>query len=75
MDPGPVDEVYRGYRIAIRRTDKFEARITHVRGPYVPLEAHATIAEGEQQCAIRARAIVDRYVAFIEQNGIDGEPR
>ncbi|MEO6012657.1 MAG: hypothetical protein ABIQ30_03600 [Devosia sp.] len=69
-----MDEVYRGYRIAIRQTDQFVARVTHVRGPYVPLDAHATLAEGSEQCAIRARALIDRYVLFLEQNGLSGEP-
>jgi hypothetical protein len=69
-----VDEVYRGYRIAIRKKEKFEARVTHVRGPYVPLTATASLGEGQEQCAIRARATIDRYIEFLEQNGLDGEP-
>ena len=69
-----MDEVYRGYRIAIRKADGFEARVTHVRGTYVPLEARATLAEGAAQCMIRARTTVDRYIAFLEQNGLEGEP-
>ena len=69
-----MDEVYRGYRIAIRQTDKFEARVTHVRGPYVPLNATATLAEGEDRCVARARELIDRYVKFLEQNGLSSEP-
>jgi hypothetical protein len=69
-----VDEVYRGYRIAIRMTDRWTARITHVRGPVVPLSAVATAGEGEGQCLIRARALVDRYVEFLALNDIDGKP-
>ena len=69
-----MDEVYRGYRIAIRMAERFEARVTHVRGPYVPINASATLAEGEAQCMIRARSMIDRYIAFLEQNSLDGEP-
>jgi hypothetical protein len=71
---GTVDEVYRGYRIAIKQADRWTARVTHVRGPYVPLDAKATLAEGEEVCATRARELIDRYVAFLEQNGLGGEP-
>ena len=69
-----VDEVYRGYRIATKLDGGWTARITHVRGPYVPLDAKATLAEGEERCVERARAVIDRYVAFLEQNDLDGEP-
>lgn len=69
-----MDEVYRGYRIAIRQNGGFSARVTHVRGPYVPLDARASLAEGEAKCLERARATIDRYIAFLEQNDIGGEP-
>jgi hypothetical protein len=69
-----VDEVYRGYRIALKQTDRWVARITHVRGTHIPLDAQATLAEGAEHCLARARELVDRYVAFLSQNGIDGEP-
>lgn len=68
-----MDELYRGYRIAIKQGDGWNARVTHVRGPYVPLDAKATLAEGESKCLERARAQIDRYVAFLEQNQLDGE--
>lgn len=69
-----MDELYRGYRIATRQDGKWTARVTHVRGPYVPLDAKATLAEGEAMCIIRARALIDRYIAFLEQNDLDGQP-
>ncbi len=69
-----MDEVYRGYRIAIRQSGGWTARVTHVRGPYLPLDAKATLAEGEAKCLERARAMIDRYIAFLEQNDLDGEP-
>lgn len=69
-----MDEVYRGYRIATRQNGGWTARVTHVRGPYVPLDAKSTLAEGEGLCVIRAREMVDRYIAFLEQNGLTGEP-
>jgi hypothetical protein len=69
-----VDEVYRGYRIAIRMTDRWSARITHVRGTVVPLSAVATPGEGEGQCLIRARTPIDRYVEFLAMNDLDREP-
>ena len=68
-----MDEVYRGYRIAIKLTDRWRARITHVRGPFVPLDASASLAEGEARCAERSRELIDRYVAFISDNGLAGE--
>jgi hypothetical protein len=69
-----VDEIYRGYRIALKQNGGWAARITHVRGPYVPLDAQATLAEGTGKCTERARAMIDRYVAFLEENGLGGEP-
>jgi hypothetical protein len=69
-----MDEVYRGYRIAIRQDGEWKARVTHVRGPYVPLDARAPLAEGESKCLERARALIDRYIAFLEQNDLGGEP-
>jgi hypothetical protein len=69
-----VDEVYRGYRIAIKQNGDWTARVTHVRGPYVPLIANATLAEGESRCLERARAMIDRYIAFLEDNGLGGKP-
>lgn len=69
-----MDELYRGYRIAIKQTDKFAARITHVRGTLVPLHADATLEEGPGPCSARARELIDRYLAFLADNGLDGEP-
>lgn len=69
-----MDEFYRGYRIALRQTDRWVARITHVRGTVVPLAATASLKEGSAQCAIRARGLVDRYLEFLDENGIAGEP-
>lgn len=69
-----MDEVYRGYRISIKQNGGWTARVTHVRGPYIPLSAKATLAEGEGKCLERARAMIDRYVVFIAQNDLDGDP-
>ena len=69
-----MEQLYRSYRIAIRQTDRWVARITHVRGTYVPLDAQATLKEGAEACLVRARELIDRYIAFLEQNGIGGEP-
>jgi hypothetical protein len=64
-----VDEFYRGYRIAIKQTDRWVARITHVRGTYVPLDAEASLEESSAACIERARRLVDRYVEFLDRNG------
>lgn len=69
-----MDEVYRGYRIAVKQHNGWTARVTHVRGPYIPLDAHATEKEGAEVCLARARALIDRYVAFLAENGIAGDP-
>ena len=69
-----MDEVYRGYRIAIRQTDQWTARITHVRGTYIPLIASASLTEGPEPCLVRARVIIDKYIEFLEANDIGGEP-
>ena len=69
-----MDEVYRGYRIAATLGDKWTARITHVRGTHIPLNASATLAEGAERCVARARELVDRYIAFLKDNGVGGEP-
>lgn len=69
-----MEEVYRGYRIAVRLTDAWRARITHVRGPHLPLDASASIHEGDVRCAERAREVIDRYLAFIKDNGPEGDP-
>jgi hypothetical protein len=74
MDDLGVDELYRGYRIAIRQTDGFVARITHVRGTLVPLDAYATLQEGPVTCVSRARNLIDRYLVFLTENDLDGEP-
>jgi hypothetical protein len=69
-----VDEVYRGYRIATKQDGGWTARVTHVRGPYVPLHAKASSAEGEARCIERARTLIDRYIAFLKQNDLGGAP-
>ena len=69
-----MDEVYRGYRIAIRLQGEWSARVSHVRGSLVPLTARASPADGPHVCLERARALVDRYIEFLAQNEIDGEP-
>ena len=69
-----MDELYRGYRIAIKQADRFVARITHVRGTVVPLRADASLEEGPGRCAARARELIDRYLAFLADNSRDGEP-
>lgn len=62
-----MDEVYRGYRIAIREHDGWIARITDARGPAVPLTAHATLDQGPEACVLRARALIDRYMEFLDR--------
>ncbi len=69
-----MDDFYRGYRIAIRTTDQHVARVTHVRGQHVPLDARATLVEGEASCAMRARQQIDRYIAFLEASDTDSAP-
>ena len=69
-----MDEVYRGYRIAVKQHNGWIARVTHVRGPYIPLDARATEKEGAEACLARARILVDRYIAFLAENGLDGDP-
>ncbi len=61
-----MDEVYRGYRIAIKQDGGWSARVTHVRGPHVQLDAKSTLKEGEAQCLERARRLIDRYISFLE---------
>ena len=69
-----MDEVYRGYRIAIKQAGNgWSARITHARGTLLPLAALATAREGPEQCLERGRAMVDRYLAFLAENGIGGK--
>ena len=69
-----MDEVYRGYRIAVKQNNGWTARVTHVRGPYIPLDARATDKEGAEVCLARARELIDRYIAFLSENGLSGEP-
>ena len=60
-----MDEVYRGYRIAVRQRDgKYEARITSVRGPALNERPEGA---NEEVCLRLARAAVDRYVAFLSE--------
>ncbi|WP_417307522.1 hypothetical protein [Devosia sp.] len=68
-----MDEVYRGYRIAIRQDDKWIARITHVRGHVVPGRPQASALEGPEMCLKRARVHVDRYVEFLKLPDADLE--
>ena len=69
-----MDEVYRSYRIAVRQTDQWTARITHVRGTHIPLIASASLIEGPEPCLARARMIIDKYIEFLEANDISGKP-
>ena len=68
MDPDLVDEVYRGYRIAITWHGIWHARITTTRGPVTPLRAQSSFAEGARICSSRARALVDNYIAFLDNH-------
>lgn len=68
-----MDEVYRGYRIAIKQTDRWSCRVTHARGTHIPLGAAATLDEGQDICLRRARELIDRYIEFLNSNGM-GEP-
>jgi hypothetical protein len=61
-----LDEIYRGYRIAVAQKEKYIARIQNARGPVVPIVAEATLAEGAEACMRRARALVDRYISFLD---------
>ncbi len=69
-----MDTLYRSYRIALKRDGHWLARITHVRGTLLPLTATATLKEGADTCRQRAEALIDRYIAFLSQNDIEGEP-
>ena len=69
-----MDELYRGYRISIKQSEGWSARITHVRGPSVPLTPRSTRAEGPDICLSRAREMVDRYVAFLSRGDDESEP-
>lgn len=60
-----MDEVYRGYRIALTATLHWRARITHVRGSVVGVFAEATLEEGSTICQQRARQAVDNYIEFL----------
>jgi hypothetical protein len=65
-----VDEVYKGYRIAIKPTEcGWCARAQAARGPLVPVKATSSMAEGAEACLVRARTAVDRYIAYLA-----GEP-
>jgi hypothetical protein len=62
-----VDDVYRGFRIAVRLRDgHYGARITSVRGPALKQRPCATLSEGEAVCRQRAEQAVDRYIAFLK---------
>jgi len=64
-----VDEVYHGYRIAIRLRDgRYESRITSVRGPALRERPLAPAEDGVEACRTHARAAVDRYIAFLNKN-------
>ncbi len=66
-----MDEIYRGYRIAITRrgpTEGYSARITRASGPLVPVVAGATALEGEDVCLTRARAALDRWLSFLGED-------
>ena len=69
-----MDEVYRGYRIAVKQTDQWTARITQVRGTYVPLIASADLTEGAELCLARARMLIDKYIDFLDTTRTGGEP-
>jgi hypothetical protein len=60
-----LDEVYRGFRIAISDKRRWVARITHVRGSLAPFSASSTVEEGQETCGRRAREQIDRYLAFL----------
>ena len=60
-----MEELYRGYRIAIKADGKWMARITHVRGNVVPGHPDASLVEGEAVCRSRARQHIDAYIAFL----------
>ena len=63
-----MDDVYRGYRIAVRLRDgQYEARITSVRGPALSNRPAVSEAEGEEACRQLARSAIDRYVAFLSE--------
>lgn len=69
-----MDEVYRGYRIAIKQAGTWTARITHVRGTLILLSASATLAEGAEHCLAQARARIDQYIGFLEARDSGGPP-
>ncbi|MET0530182.1 MAG: hypothetical protein ABW003_17910 [Microvirga sp.] len=62
-----MDEVYNGYRIAIRQSGPaWVARISHVRGSLLPITAIASQNEGTAICLERARAAVGRYIRYLD---------
>jgi hypothetical protein len=61
-----LDQLHRGYRISIVATDRWTARITHVRGNVLASRATSTLAEGEDTCLARAKVTIDRYLAFLD---------
>lgn len=61
-----MDEIYRGFRIAVKRTGSWTARITASRGSVIPITAHASDDEGPMVCLVRARDEIDRYLGFLD---------
>jgi hypothetical protein len=72
-----VDEVYRGYRIAIRLIDgHWLARVSEPGGRTAPVTAKVSEQQGELACAELARSRVDKYLAYIgEPPPSDGQGR
>lgn len=66
-----MDELYRGCRISVKQADQWIARVTHVRGQRVPLDATATLAEGSALCFARARQQIDRYFNFLDYKALE----
>lgn len=67
-----MDELYRCYRIAVTaEPTRWLSRITHVTGRLVPSQATATLEDGPAACIERSKAVVDRYIAFLNARNPD----
>ena len=68
-----MEDLYRGYRIAVKHELDWRARVTHVRGHLLAVTARAKTEEGAECCLRRARAEIDRYLAFLDDADGSGD--
>ena len=65
-EPFDVEHIYRGYRISIREeSDGFHAKFWRVSGAPVNITARASREEGDGVCLQRAKAAVDKFIAYV----------